>query len=301
MNKTPEDLITDTELEMVWGNADFGNIPKREIIIGAIKKVAQGWSNGSTSTAIIRELGLTEFRNGHDGLSDKGLEYLIAAAQFTPQVEEVVREFDSNKYYWCKCEICGWEDSSQFCAGGHAIADTGDHSDVLCPVCFSSKIEGEPTIDAPQYEGVVPIKMPLDLILAPYIKIIRHYQKIEDDKHWDEMDKMADFITTTPQVEVREVWVDAIKRMKDDSGREGCTYGDTDYDSLSAVYGYNLAVDNISEWLSKQTIPNIEKDVVFRKIDWDKFKQRMGNRNYQGLINIEDFVQIIGELENKSL
>ena len=40
-----------------------------------------------------------------------------------------------------------------------------------------------------------------------------------------------------------------ISNMKDDSGREGCTYGDTDHDSISAVYGYNLAIEHVVEWL----------------------------------------------------
>lgn len=39
--------------------------------------------------------------------------------------------------------------------------------------------------------------------------------------------------------------IETIKRMKDNSGREGCTYGDTKYDSLSVVYGYNEAIDDI--------------------------------------------------------
>jgi hypothetical protein len=39
--------------------------------------------------------------------------------------------------------------------------------------------------------------------------------------------------------------VDHLLLMKDDSGREGCTYGDTDYDSMSVVYGYNQAIDNV--------------------------------------------------------
>lgn len=43
-----------------------------------------------------------------------------------------------------------------------------------------------------------------------------------------------------------------IERMKDDSGREGCTYGDTNYDSLSAVYGYNLAIGNIVSMLKNK-------------------------------------------------
>jgi len=46
--------------------------------------------------------------------------------------------------------------------------------------------------------------------------------------------------------------IDQISIMKDDSGREGCTYGDTDYDSMSAVYGYNLAIDHITETLTSK-------------------------------------------------
>lgn len=34
-----------------------------------------------------------------------------------------------------------------------------------------------------------------------------------------------------------------------DHGREGCKYGDTDYDSISAAYGYNLALSYIEEHL----------------------------------------------------
>jgi len=34
-----------------------------------------------------------------------------------------------------------------------------------------------------------------------------------------------------------------------DQGRAGCYYGDTTYDSLSAVYGYNQALSHIGEFL----------------------------------------------------
>ena len=44
--------------------------------------------------------------------------------------------------------------------------------------------------------------------------------------------------------------VERVSRMKDDSGREGCTYGDTDYDSMTVVYGYNLAIDNVTDTVS---------------------------------------------------
>lgn len=45
--------------------------------------------------------------------------------------------------------------------------------------------------------------------------------------------------------------VERVSRMKDDSGREGCTYGDTDYDSMTVVYGYNLAIEDVTDTLSK--------------------------------------------------
>ena len=38
-----------------------------------------------------------------------------------------------------------------------------------------------------------------------------------------------------------------------DTGREGCTYGDTDYNSLSATYGYNLALQHLEDILSSFT------------------------------------------------
>ena len=49
-----------------------------------------------------------------------------------------------------------------------------------------------------------------------------------------------------------EVLIEKIKKMKDDSGRPNCTYGDTKYDSLSAVFGYNLAIEHIIEELEKE-------------------------------------------------
>lgn len=155
----------------------------------------------------------TETTESHNGISyemiRKELVFEIAARYAATQSVPLATEdntlkqegeqwvnvnFDSNNYYWCKCEGCGWEGSSEHCAGGNAIADTGDHSDVLCPICFNSKLDGEPVIDTPQYEGIVNLKMPLDLILTPYLKIIRQYQKVEDDKHWEQMCKMAEFI-----------------------------------------------------------------------------------------------------------
>jgi len=84
-----------------------------------------------------------------------------------------IRQFDSNKYYWCKCENCGWEDSSEFTEGCHAIADTGDHSDPVCPICGCNKLEGDSDIDPDkQYEGIVEVKIPYSIVLSAYKKTI---------------------------------------------------------------------------------------------------------------------------------
>lgn len=41
--------------------------------------------------------------------------------------------------------------------------------------------------------------------------------------------------------------VEKINNTPEDTGREGCTYGDTKFDSLSAVHGYNLCLQHIKE------------------------------------------------------
>ncbi len=94
----------------------------------------------------------------------------------------LTRKIDTNKYYWCKCENCGWEDSSEFLEGCHPIADTGDHSDPVCPVCFCNKIEGEPTIEVPEsYSGEVEVKIPLDTVINPYKKTIESLNNTIED------------------------------------------------------------------------------------------------------------------------
>jgi hypothetical protein len=42
-----------------------------------------------------------------------------------------------------------------------------------------------------------------------------------------------------------EAAIDRVIHQEEDRGREGCTYGDTVYDSPSAVYGYNTCLRNI--------------------------------------------------------
>lgn len=37
--------------------------------------------------------------------------------------------------------------------------------------------------------------------------------------------------------------ISKLEGMKDNSGKKGCTYGDTDYDSESVCYGFNEGID----------------------------------------------------------
>ncbi len=82
----------------------------------------------------------------------------------------VLRTIDTDKWYWCKCTNCGWEDSSEFAGGGAPLGDTGDHTDPCCPICHCTDLNGDPVCDVPTYEGEVSVKIPLDVYLPPYIK-----------------------------------------------------------------------------------------------------------------------------------
>lgn len=48
---------------------------------------------------------------------------------------------------------------------------------------------------------------------------------------------------TAPLIEALE----RINSMREDTGRPGCTYNDTDFDSQSVVYGYNIALNEIKD------------------------------------------------------
>jgi len=54
---------------------------------------------------------------------------------------EVIKIECTNNFYPASCDSCGWFGSSELLEGCHQIADTGDYSDPLCPVCFSNKVE----------------------------------------------------------------------------------------------------------------------------------------------------------------
>lgn len=53
-----------------------------------------------------------------------------------------------------------------------------------------------------------------------------------------------DFVLRTENERLKNI-IERIKLIQEDIGREGCTYGDTDYDSLSASFGYNVCLTNV--------------------------------------------------------
>ncbi len=83
--KAVEEIITDKQLDKVWGNANFGDVSKRSVILDALKSYACGFHTGHTAKCIVTELKLV---NALQKLTEKGLEYLIAAVQPHPQVVE---------------------------------------------------------------------------------------------------------------------------------------------------------------------------------------------------------------------
>lgn len=74
---TVQEIITDAELDAVWGSANFGSMTKREVIRDSLLKCLGGYTTGHTAKAITKELGLV-FANKWD-LTNKGKEYLYLA------------------------------------------------------------------------------------------------------------------------------------------------------------------------------------------------------------------------------
>jgi len=53
-----EKLISDEELNTAWGNANFGDTSKRDVVKNALLKCASGYHTGNTAKCIVAELGL---------------------------------------------------------------------------------------------------------------------------------------------------------------------------------------------------------------------------------------------------
>lgn len=78
--KTPEEIISDEEVESVHANANFGpSYTKREVINMGVLKCAAGYYQGHTSKTICERHGLIKEKSYT--LTRKGREYLWAAFQ----------------------------------------------------------------------------------------------------------------------------------------------------------------------------------------------------------------------------
>lgn len=71
-----EDVVSDDKITIVWGNADFGDISRRDVIANSLLKYACGFFTGKTARVIITELGLLD---GREKLTTMGRRYLWAA------------------------------------------------------------------------------------------------------------------------------------------------------------------------------------------------------------------------------
>ncbi len=56
--KKSETMVTEEELDRVWGNANFGTEARMDTVKYAVLKRASGYYNGHTSEGICVELGL---------------------------------------------------------------------------------------------------------------------------------------------------------------------------------------------------------------------------------------------------
>jgi len=69
-------LVSDKEIDKVWGNANFGSQGRRETVNLGVLKCASGYYQGHTSRCIITELGLIDKEYK---ITKRGREYLWAA------------------------------------------------------------------------------------------------------------------------------------------------------------------------------------------------------------------------------
>ena len=76
---TTEDIITDQQIDNVWGNANFGpywNQNRRAFLNNTMLKVATQYESGSTAKYIVTNLGLVK---KDWTFTQKGRNYLLAA------------------------------------------------------------------------------------------------------------------------------------------------------------------------------------------------------------------------------
>ena len=72
-------IVTDKQIEIVHANANFGDMPKREVVNVGVVQADLGYSMGHTMQQIITEHGLAKKTTGrYPKLTVKGYKYLHA-------------------------------------------------------------------------------------------------------------------------------------------------------------------------------------------------------------------------------
>lgn len=71
MNKD-ETIITQNEVDAVWGNANFGGMDRMDVVKYGLLTCAGGFYQGYTSTCILKELGLISLTKKGNVLALKG-------------------------------------------------------------------------------------------------------------------------------------------------------------------------------------------------------------------------------------
>ncbi len=80
--ETVEDIVTDKQVALAWGNADFGKVEKRDVIKYALLKWACGYETGKTARSILEDLGLLTSNND---ISQRGKRYLYVSFKHSSQ------------------------------------------------------------------------------------------------------------------------------------------------------------------------------------------------------------------------
>ena len=69
-----EEIVSDEELDAVWGNANFGSCTKREVLHDTLLKCLGGFATGYTARHIVKDLKLVHEKRWD--LTKKGESYL---------------------------------------------------------------------------------------------------------------------------------------------------------------------------------------------------------------------------------
>lgn len=90
---TPDQIVTDAEIERVHAKANFGSQTKRGVVNEGVLKAAFGYASGHTQMSILHEHGLIhQFRSTKRGagkLTVKGTKYLRAV--YGPHFSEMTK------------------------------------------------------------------------------------------------------------------------------------------------------------------------------------------------------------------